>query len=364
MPLQPSRRDVLGSPKRDVTDLGPLVRHHESYLRSLDPGITGGRFATPRPPGQGGGSQLVGDDGDGGDGCDPIGEDGDRLTLANLSTQVWTLSYTPIAETLHVHWHPNGGAGVEWKRGEHYELAEDDQIVTIYASALTSGRARVGDVFSAQYLRLDCEEDDAAEPPEPVVASIRAGRGAKYGTSGVPTTIALPVSPAPTEVGDLVAIVTNRLVTDGRFTQVGSTKLWVGVATTLADISVDMSYGGPGLNFWSIACISLDTNAVAWSTESTAADPSMTSADTMSIPQIPGVRATICGLYSTHSIVDGSTSHPTGYASSGGSSTTGKTHCRVDLWTSAVDDTSSAGPAAFNGGGGRCEATVVSLIGP
>lgn len=362
MPLQPSRRDILGPPPRDVSDLANIVRHHGSYLDSLNPGILGGRFKTPRPVGSGP-SQIVGDDGGDGDAEAVIGEDGDRLTLANLGTQVWTLSYTPISETLVVRWHPDAGAGVEWKRGEHYDLAEDDQIVTIYASALASGRARVGDVFSAQYLRLDGEEDDPAEPPEPVTAAIRGARSSHYGTSGVPTTLALPTSPATTQVGDLIVVITNRAVSDARMTQVGSTRMWIGFATTLDDLSIDMSYGGPGLNFWSIACLTVDTNAASWSAASTATDTSMLAGDAMTIPQIPGVRATLCGLYSTHSIVDGATGKPTGYTT-GAASSNAKTHCRVDLWTSAVDDTSSAGPAAFSGGSGTCEAMVVSLIGP
>lgn len=161
----------------------------------------------------------------------------------------------------------------------------------------------------------------------------------------------------------MVVVITNRAVTDARMTQVGSTSMWIGFASTLADLSVDMSYAGPGLNFWSIACVSLDTNAVSWSAASTASDTSMHAGETIAIPQIPGVRATLCGLYSTHSVVDGSTVKPIDYIT-GSSSTNGKTHCRVDLWTSAVDDTSSAGPATFGGGPGACDAVVVGLIGP
>jgi hypothetical protein len=360
MPLQPSRRDVFGPPKRDVSDLSPAIRHHESYLRSLDPGITGGRFATPRPPGQGGGSQLVGDDGDGGDGCDPVGEDGDRLTLANLSTQVWTLSYTPISETLHVHWHPNGGAGVEWKRGEHYELSEDDQIVTIYASALVTGRAEIGDVFSAQYLRLDCEEDDPVEPPEPVTATVRGSAFAHYGSSDPIDHLALP---AGTQIGDMIAVTTNRNIADGRMTYAGgASQLWLGYATTLADLGVDMS-SDDTINRWCVAMITLDTNAVSWVAGGSVNDLTMHPGDFLPIPEYAGANATLATMYSTHGIVDGAFNLPVGYSTGAGSGTA-KAHVRVDLWVSPNESISPSGPAAFLGGAGKGYSAVVGLIGP
>jgi hypothetical protein len=363
MPLQPSRRDILGPPPRDVSDLANIVRHHGSYLDSLNPGILGGRFKTPRPVGSGP-SQIVGDDGGDGDAEAVIGEDGDRLTLANLDTQVWTLSYTPISETLVVRWHPDAGAGVEWKRGEHYELAEDDQIVTIYASALASGRAQVGDVFSAQYLRLDGEEDDLVTPPGPATATLRGTHSSHYSGGSLPTTFSLPVG---TQVGDLIAIATNGDVTDSRMTYVGGGQsgtgggLYMGWATSLGDLTVDMSTSR-GLQ-WAIACMTMETNAVGWTTASDAFDTSMTAGDTMTVPQIFGVSAAICGVNDYHSIVDGATTGPTDYTVGTGSGSAKKS-ARVALWVDTAIGTSPAGPIGFNGGSGEAEAIVVGLIGP
>lgn len=366
MPLQPSRRDILGPPPQDVTDLANVVRHQSSYLRSLDPGILDGRWRTPRPTGNGT-SQIVGSDGAGGEAESVIGEDGDRLVLADLDTQVWTLSYTPIAETLHVHWHPDAGAGVEWKRGEHYDLAEDDQIVTIYASALASGRARVGDVFSAQYLRLDGEdpeEEEPAVPPGPASVIFRDSHVAHYGTGGVPTTFALPTL---TEVGDLLAIATNGVVTDGRMSLVGSSGdeiLYLGFASSLGALTVDMS-GAPGGTGpqWAISCIALDTDAVGWTAASTTTDSSMHAGDTLNIPQIVGVSASLCAAYSTHSVVDGATSGAIGYTD-GYSSGSAKKSIRVDYWTDGALGASPAGPIGWSGGPGACDVIVVGLIGP
>lgn len=83
----------------------------------------------------------------------PLGEDGDRLYLADLTTQTWTLSATPVTETLVVEFHPDGGAGIEWKRNEHYTLDGDE--VTILDTDLAAAGAAVDDHFSAQYLRLE-----------------------------------------------------------------------------------------------------------------------------------------------------------------------------------------------------------------
>ena len=75
MALPPSRRDTIGPPPRNVSDLAAIVRHHGSYLRSLDPGILGGRWRTPRPV-DGLGTQLVG--GDTGLGCELVGVEPER----------------------------------------------------------------------------------------------------------------------------------------------------------------------------------------------------------------------------------------------------------------------------------------------
>jgi hypothetical protein len=159
MPLQPSRRDVMGPPPRDVSDLASLVRHHASYLRQIDPGMLGGRFVTPRPvPNRP--SQIVGDEGGDGDSETVIGEDGDRHTCFGAGQQLFQLSYTPIEETVHLYWHASDdSAGVKWERGEHWDI-DDANGITIYAFTRNGERwPKAGHVFSAQYLRLDGDDD-------------------------------------------------------------------------------------------------------------------------------------------------------------------------------------------------------------
>jgi hypothetical protein len=163
MPLQPSRRDILGPPPRDVTDLAAIVRHQGSYLRQIDPGMLDGRFATPRPVPVGP-TELVGDEGDGSDGGTVLGEDEDRHVCFGPGIQRFPLSYIPIEETVHLHWHASSdSAGVEWKRGDHYEI-DDLGVITIYPF-VRNGETwpKAGHIFSAQYLHLE-GEDDPAEP--------------------------------------------------------------------------------------------------------------------------------------------------------------------------------------------------------
>lgn len=155
MALPPSRRDSIGPPSRDVSDLASIVRHQGSYLRSLDPGILGGTRATPRPvprvP-----SQLVGSDGDGGGEDSAEWEDGDRLIVAAAGPQVWKLSHEPLEESLFVRWHPRGltRAGIPWPN-EHWSL--DADTVTIPD---TTGLIEVADAFSAQYMYIGDDEID------------------------------------------------------------------------------------------------------------------------------------------------------------------------------------------------------------
>lgn len=146
---------------RDTTDLDDLVRQQKTNLRQLGVGFVGGRFPPARPRGIGVQTSLATDEEEGDDET-IVGQDTDRLTLSNLGTQTWTLAAEPIEETLVVRWHPGGGAGIEWKRGDHYTLSDEGGVVTIPATSLTNIPARVGDVFSAQYLRI--AGDDVAEP--------------------------------------------------------------------------------------------------------------------------------------------------------------------------------------------------------
>lgn len=267
-PLPPSRKDVTGPPPRDVSDLRFVLRHLGSAQRSMDPGYLGGTRATPAPV-RGSGSQLVGQDGEGGDDDSVFGEDGDRHTLANLSTQSWALTYDPIPETLVVRWHPDAGAGVEWKRGEHYTIDDGDNVVTFTAATLAAAKAEVGDVFSAQYLHL--EEEDA-----PGEASLFL-RGTTLMIDGPATGDGIDL-PDGTEVGDLIVALNatsesgssvpgTGTIIDPRLTQVGYAT-WMGIATHLGPVIYDnpdgsilgsrqtgtvATFAGPGIEFLNVA---------------------------------------------------------------------------------------------------------------
>lgn len=104
MPQQPSRRDTPPGDSR------ALVRHHQSYLRSLDPGMLDGRWRTPQPV-VGGPSELVGDSDDGDIGAsDPIlFENRDQFVIDGPGDKVFQLSFIPIddgATSLQVFWIP------------------------------------------------------------------------------------------------------------------------------------------------------------------------------------------------------------------------------------------------------------------
>lgn len=142
-PLPPRLRDT-----RTVED---RVSQDRRNLRRLNVGFVDGRFPLVRPIGSRSGFGDIEDDS--GEPEILVGEDGDRLTLADTFAQTWVLSAAPVAETLVVRWHPDGGAGVEWKRGTHYTI-DEDRTVTITAASLAAAGARAGDVFSAQYLKV------------------------------------------------------------------------------------------------------------------------------------------------------------------------------------------------------------------
>lgn len=354
MVLQPSRRDVIGPPRRDPRDasnLAALVRHQGSYLRSLDPGIQGGRWRSLRPVPAAVASQLVGDDGSGGSAESVIGEDEDRLTLSSLNTQTWRLIADPVWETLVVRWHPGGGAGVEWKRGVHYTIEEDDNLVTITADSLAAAKAEVGDMFSAQYLRID-DLDDVADP---ATAMLRAGV-AEYSSPALPHSVALPTG---TQVGDLLVVAADNItVADSRLTFVGN-NMWIGFATDLSAISI----GGPisGI-YWAVAVESLITNATGWT--AAYATTEYVTDGSLSVGSVSNVSAAVIALTSTHATVDGSCGVPSGYGL-GASSGNGKHSAQVGYWDNAsVLGSSPDGPAGFHGGNGTGWATVVGLIGP
>lgn len=160
---------------RDTRSLVDRVRQDRTNLGQLGVGFMGGRFPPLRPLGS---AALLGDiDADEADDETIFGEDRDRLRLGDLGIQVWTLLASPIDKTLVVRFHPDAGAGIEWKRGEHYTL--NDNQVTITAAALAAAGAQVEDMFSAQYLRV-------GEEPEPFTIDW-ASEGWSY--------LALPGSP-------------------------------------------------------------------------------------------------------------------------------------------------------------------------
>lgn len=108
MPLPPSRRDSAGPPPRkNVSDLSALVRHHQSYLRGMDPGFLDGRFATPQPVADEN-SQLVGEDTGGGDtGADEIlFINTDQYVIPAAGDATFALTYLPLDGSLHVRWVP------------------------------------------------------------------------------------------------------------------------------------------------------------------------------------------------------------------------------------------------------------------
>lgn len=150
MPLQPSRRDILGPPPRDTTDLARIVRHHGSYLRSLEPGIQDGRFATPRPvPGVG--AQLVGGDGGGEGGEELAAWDADQTTATAAGKITLNLTYEPIENTLLVFWNGVRQLPTEWTL--------DEQTVTF-----TEPDVHVGDNLSAYYWYLPSDDDPLNGP--------------------------------------------------------------------------------------------------------------------------------------------------------------------------------------------------------
>lgn len=162
MALSPSRRDTIGPPPRDVSDLARVVRHQGSYLRSLDPGLLDGLYATPRPvprvP-----SQLVGDDG--GDGGTEIAfENADRATASAAGRVTLHLTHEPIDGSLHIYWGPS------YQRPSKYAL--DGQTVTF-----VNAHIHVGDVLSAAYAYYP---DDALD----FVTEVRADSPILWATHG------------------------------------------------------------------------------------------------------------------------------------------------------------------------------------
>ena len=102
MSQPPSRRDILGPPPWDVSDLASIVRHHGSAIGQVEPGLLGGRWNTPRPMRGVGMPQLVGDGGGDSDAADLAFEYNDTSTATTAGTITFRLTYEPVEESLHV----------------------------------------------------------------------------------------------------------------------------------------------------------------------------------------------------------------------------------------------------------------------
>ncbi|MBO9523910.1 MAG: hypothetical protein J7518_20440 [Nocardioidaceae bacterium] len=182
MPQQPSRRDT--------PDALAVIRHQQSYLRSLDPGYLDGRFATPQPVRDG--SLLVGsDDGGGADGAYQWQwEWGDRLTVTVAGAQSFRLSHVPDEESVFLRWHPRGlgTAGIAWPN-EHFVVDEEAQVIII---SDPGHLIEVNDAFSAQYRYI------YDEPGQVVPEFIGV-------TSVIRTTTSVAI-PAGTQAGDLMVL--------------------------------------------------------------------------------------------------------------------------------------------------------------
>jgi hypothetical protein len=355
MPLQPSRRDTASLPA--------VVRHHQSYLRSLNPGMGDGRWATPQPVGVGPSPLVGGEEGGSDESPAVIGEDGDRLTLTHLRDQVWPLQYDPISETIHVHWHPGAGAGVEWKRGEHYEIDDDSNVVVIRAATLAAAHAEVGDVFSAQYLRLDVDDG-----PDELDFSVVG-----YTAPGVWDAVSTVTFDLPdgTAEGDLLLLTSRGPVAPGggevldglscsdpRMTEVfaatavnGSKvvveKIWVGVATgSAAPVVIDVD-DDPGLTPSGRGVLGAFRGANGWGVVSAS---EVTDGTT---PQIDGVAAV--AVTWLRGPVPTSAAEPDGYTF-GTSSGLDYSSTAIGHW---YDLTGTTSPAGAYVGEGCCVIAIV-----
>jgi hypothetical protein len=232
MPLQPSRRDILGPPPRDVSDLASVVRHQGSYLRSLDPGILEGRFATPRPVAPGT-TELVGDGG-GGDAEPILFENTDQGTCVGPSTNITIrLSHVPEDGSEQVFYN-----GTPLKRGD---WSRTDTALTIPGEPWF----RAGRVAWVDYAYYEDEVDLTA-----------AAFVAVSYVTGDSTSIALPTGTAD---GDMLVLVmcarVTAMPTDSRFGAgftdtcggFGAAGVWVGTADgSGSPVSISMVSAGVG----------------------------------------------------------------------------------------------------------------------
>lgn len=173
MPLQPSRRDT--AKPEDV------LRHHQSYLRSLDPGYLDGRLATPQPVRPGTSLVVGGDDGGDAEGDAGIAfENGDRLVAVGSGTVTFDLTYEPIDGSLHVRWNGIDQPPSEWSL--------DGQTVTIPdPTALIDA----GDLFTAAYAYY---LSDVEEAPDIITPGVTYEASTGWRWAPVPPTADLDYS--------------------------------------------------------------------------------------------------------------------------------------------------------------------------
>lgn len=348
MTLPPSRRDTVGPPPRSLSDLAAIVRHHDSYLRQLDPGLLGGRFDTPRPV-VGGMPQVVGGGSGGGEDDEIAWEWGDRLVVTATGTQVKRLTYEPIEESLFVRWHPDGGAGLP-VTDEDFTL--DGQLVTIPDPGyFTPGE----DFFSFQYQYVIGED-----APEPSYLGITTPGTFDSGTKQQ----AFPI-PGGVVAGDFLVLSLRGQVAPGggemidglscadpRMTLVytatgmnGSQpiieKIWVGFEDgSGVDVQVDVTNPAfPGAGGRGVLTAYRGVNGVTTvsATESGTATPVV---DGIAAVAVVWERGTSFGVVIAAS--------PTGYTDPGGS---GSDYCSTDIgwWYDPDADTSPTGTFAGEG---------------
>lgn len=159
MAQSPSRKDTFSAPKpgRNVTDLAAIVRHQGSYLRSLDPGMLGGRFGIVQPvrP-SGGASELVGGSDDGDEASDEIlFLNTDQFAIDGPGDKVFLLTYVPIQEggtSLHVRWVPIDVPPNNWSCVDNVLRVSDPgwlagDLVTVAYAYLYDGDPEPSDVI-------------------------------------------------------------------------------------------------------------------------------------------------------------------------------------------------------------------------
>lgn len=348
MPQQPSRRDIAGPPPRNISDLAKVARHSRSNLRGLDPGFIDGRFATPQlvPNGP---DLLVGGDGDGSaeDASAYEWQWDDRFTIVGTGTQVATLTYEPVEESLFVRWHPGGLGGGVPMINENFTV--DGRQVTIP----DFGVFAVNDRFSFQY-----QFDPGLEPEPAEILYV----GATTATAGV-SSMALPAGTLP---GDLLvfgaASAALCSTADSRMTTV----------FTAAGAGGCVAYGITGSGTTPLACSvtggAFDRAAAvlavyrgvtvdSWSTQDSPTND-------ITLPVLSDSFAAIGVLLNWEGVVHGSINPDTTAAWTQNSlASASKNNVAVESWASA--EIASTPPGAFHHGGDWAgfTATTLRLVG-